>query len=290
MANYAAELHAVYDAFNASVPPTHWHSHDGSVTPCSAPVVPRPLYSAVQRSAPMPAVAHASMPMGAPTPPTRRRTLARTLISNTDGRHARPECLPAAPQYAMAAALPTLGVRWPCRRCYNTLTGGLMIACRLVDWGGPPSPPRDQQMPCRHASPAAATAFCLFVCLSAQCHADCSLCSPSIRAVCQPATLVAVACVFVCLAVSEAAADVADPDHAAYFETAKLGQLYRMCTCAPVIALWLAAFARTLRPLCVCAQLPTGRKPAVGTRQQRNCCCSAAPNAIHDETTRTAQQ
>ncbi len=38
MANYAAELHAVYDAFNASVPPTHWHSHDGSVAPCSAPV------------------------------------------------------------------------------------------------------------------------------------------------------------------------------------------------------------------------------------------------------------
>ena len=50
MANYAAELHAVYDAFNASVPPTHWHSHDGSVPPCSAPAVPRPLYSAAQPS------------------------------------------------------------------------------------------------------------------------------------------------------------------------------------------------------------------------------------------------
>jgi hypothetical protein len=144
-------------------------------------------------------------------------------------------------------------------------------------------------MPCGHASPAARTAF-LFVCLfvgPVPCrHALAVLCSVRCARL---AALVAVACVCVCLsvAVSEAAADVADPDHAAYFETAKLGPLYRMCTCAPVITIALSpecsqrSLARLLAgPLCLCvgAQLPTGRKPAVGTRCARG---SNAPQPLH---------
>ena len=87
MANFAAELHAVYDAFNASVPPTHWHSHDGSVPPCSAPAVPRPLYSAAQRSTaqPSPALRRARRPR----PRTHAHAHWRTNAADTPPTHAR---------------------------------------------------------------------------------------------------------------------------------------------------------------------------------------------------------
>ncbi len=184
-------------------------------------------------------------------------------------------------------------------RCYNTLTGGLMVACRLVDWGGPTAVPYTlartpaDAMRARLARRTDGVSVFGLVCQPSAMQTRPVPCRHALAVLCSVrcarlAALVAVACVCVCVrlsvAVSEAAADVADPDHAAYFETAKLGKLYRMCTCAPV-------------PLCVGAQLPTGRKPAVGTRWARGVHVAAthrnrctAQNAIHNETTRTAPQ
>jgi hypothetical protein len=121
---------------------------------------------------------------------------------------------------------------------------------------------------------------CLFVCRPSAMQTR--LGSPLLRAVCQarcPRRCRMCVCVCLSVAVSEAAADVADPDHAAYFETAKLGPLYRMCTCAPVIALWpecsQRSFVRSFaRPLCVRGRsTPDGPQAggghAVGTRRAR---------------------
>ncbi len=94
MANYAAELHAVYDAFNSSVPPTHWHSHDGSVPPGSAPVAPRPLYSAAQHSAAQHSTAQHSTQnelrrARRPRPRTHAHAHWRTNAADTPPTHAR---------------------------------------------------------------------------------------------------------------------------------------------------------------------------------------------------------